>query len=615
MAYKPISDYGLIGDTHSAALVGLDGSIDWACFPRFDSPSVFAAILDDAKGGRFQISPAGAYQSEQQYLPRTNILKTVFTVSEGQVEVVDFMPLTEGSRPGHEFCPHEVHRVVRCVAGRVEMTCRFQPRLNYGRGRTRVKVGHHSALAKGNDQCLALSADVPLEPSDEGAVGRFTLAEGQEATFVLAYGRERPYPVANFATSARLARTRRYWEHTAKQVIRQGYSGPWQEQVVRSVLALHLLIYRPTGAIVAAPTTSLPEAIGGERNWDYRYCWLRDAAWTLGVLYRLGDRKEGHQFFRWLLYQSKVTRGHTQILYGVDPTSDLRERTLRHLDGHRDSRPVRIGNGAARHFQLDVFGEVILSIATYKKYGGRLDKDAWSIVEHFAETICHDWRRKDRSIWEVRGPQQHFVYSKVLCWVGLDRALGLARSLGRGDPQSLRRWERTADRIKAEILTKGWSEEKQAFTQSYENEEMDASTLIIPFVGLLPGDDPRILSTVKRIRAELGQGALVRRYNTATTDDGLQGGEGAFTLLSFWLIGALLYTGHIEEAHRLFEELLGYANHLGLFSEMIDPGTGGALGNFPQAFSHIGLLHTARNLTAALNPPSEESPLSWTFIP
>ena len=595
MAYKTISDYGVIGDTHSAALVGMDGSIDWVCLPRFDSPSVFSAILDDTKGGRFNISPVGDYKVQQSYLPNTNILATRFTTHMGEAEVLDFMPLTGGNRGGHH--PSQIHRLVHCIAGTLEMQWLFQPRFNYARARTRVSARRHGVMARSCDESLALSTDAPFAVDGNQAQGCLSLQEGQMATFVLAYGRRRVYPIRYFRSQNALALTKSHWLEVANAI---NYDGLWKDRVVRSFLLLHLLVYSPTGAIVAAPTTSLPEAIGGSRNWDYRYSWLRDSSFTLDILYRLGDSQKGRHFFHWLLHQCQVTNGDTRSVYGVDPMSELRERNLNHLEGYKGSRPVRIGNGAAKHLQMDVYGEVILTIHTYHRYGGSIDEGVWSIVENFAQVVCRNWHRPDRSIWEVRGRPRHFVYSKLMCWAALDRAVALARALGRGQPEEVAEWERTAEAIKTEILTKGWSWRKQAFSQSYRSDFMDAANLMLPLVGFLPGHDPRLSSTIRRIREELAQGALVHRYHTSTGVDGLPGEEGAFVMLSFWLVGALIYVGEVEEASALFKEVLGYSNHLGLFSEMIDPETKGALGNFPQAFSHIGLIHTARNLTAAL---------------
>ena len=364
--YKPIGDYGLIGDMHPAALVGTDGSIDWCCFPRFDSPSVFAAILDDRNGGRFQIAPTSSkFKVHQSYLTDTNILSTRFELPSGEVELIDFMPVANGNPAGE--CPREIHRIVRCTAGTVEMRCSFQPRMDYGRGTTVLDLIGDGVVARGNRQTLSLCSKIPIILSGRDASAQFTLRQGEEVTFVLAYGHGRPQRVDTYRTQQKLDHTRVYWETMASGMT---YDGLWRERVVRSFLLLHLLIYEPTGAIVAAPTTSLPETINGARNWDYRYSWLRDSSLTMGALYRMGHTEEASRYLQWLLYQCKVTSSRTRIVYGISPSSSLKETTVDHLEGYMGSRPVRIGNDAARHLQLDVFGEVILGIDSLHRYGG-----------------------------------------------------------------------------------------------------------------------------------------------------------------------------------------------------------------------------------------------------
>ena len=451
--------------------------------------------------------------------------------------------------------------------------------------------------ATGGGDSMLLSTNVPLTVDADQAEGSFTLQSGETETFVLSYKKGRAKRVDGFSSDRALAATCTYWEEVSSRI---HYDGPWKDSVVRSALLLHLLRYNTSGATVAAPTTSLPELIGGERNWDYRYSWLRDSAFTWDVLCRVGDHSEMPRFFKWLFHQCEVAGGQTDIVYGIHPDSDLREQTLDHLEGYKRSGPVRIGNGAAGMHQLDIYGEVIIAIATYMRRTGDVEPSAWAIVEHFAGVVCRDWQLTDQGVWEVRGRPRHFVYSKVMCWAALERAAALARAFDIGDPDAVAEWDRTAEAIKAEVLDKGWSQKKQAFSQYYGTDELDAANLIMPMVGFLPGDDPRVLSTVRKIREELAQGPLVRRYHTSTGVDGLSGEEGAFTMLSFWLIGALLCAGEVDEAKSLFEEILGHSNHLGLLSEMVDPASGEALGNFPQAFSHVGLIHTARNLTYAM---------------
>ena len=596
--------YGLIGDMYSAALVGTDGSVDWACFPRFDSPSVFAAILDDNLGGRFRISPAaGGPGSQQRYLENTNILETTFTTPTGVVTVTDFMPLTgdnddDPATPPPDP-PHEIHRIVACLSGEVEMHCEFRPRHDYARSVPEFRTldgqpGATAVQARASGQTLTLLASVPLPVDSGGISASFTLTEGQSATFVLVFGNGRPTSLERRQTARKLAQTTRYWRGL---VARMGYEGLWRDQIVRSFLVLHLMMFPRTGAIVASPTTSLPETIGGSRNWDYRFSWLRDAAFTVDILYRLGDVYGADRYIHWLLEQCQLHRVDTRIVYGISPDSSLKEYTLDHLRGYEDSRPVRIGNAAAEHLQLDVFGEVIISIHSLLLLHGEIPDQAWDIVEHLAETVLQSWRRKDRGVWEVRGEQQHFVYSKVMCWAGLDYAAYIAAATGHRQPY--RRWSLAADAIKTDILEDGWSASKLAFRQRYGSDALDASNLAIPFMGIVPRDHPRVRQNLDAIERELADGPLVWRYLPDQTDDGLGGQpEGAFTLLSFWLIGNLIYTGQHDRAFDYFHEVITtQGNHLGLFAEMYDKTTGRQLGNFPQAYSHIGLIHSALNLS------------------
>ena len=594
--------YGLIGDMSSAALVGIDGSIDWCCFPRFDSPSVFAAILDREKGGHFQIAPSSrGFESRQEYVPDTNVLKTTFNTRTGVASITDFMPIASDGREGasEKIAPHEIHRVVTCLSGMIDLRCDFRPRHDYARSHTTFRpLSSQSSAgaveARGGRQTLVLLADIPLSANEFGVDHCFALAKGQSATFVVAYGHRGGTSLRHRRTLEKLDRTRKYWRAL---VARMGYEGLWREQVVRSFLVLHLMMYKRTGAIIAAPTTSLPETIGGSRNWDYRFAWLRDASFTVDVLYRLGDSYGADRYIRWLLEQCQVQLRKTRIVYGISPNSSLRERTLDHLEGYEGSRPVRIGNAASQHIQLDVFGEVIISIHSLLLLHGEVPQDAWEVVHAFAESAMKWWRHKDRGVWEVRGDEQHFVYSKVMCWAALDRAGHIAAS--RGSRRWFRRWSEAAGRIREEILELGWSSAKQAFRQRYGHDDLDASNLVIPFLGLIQRDDPRVRTNVDAIERELADGPLVWRYFPERTDDGLAGQrEGAFTLLSFWLIGNLLFTDQTDRGFDYFHEtIMRQSNHLGLLAEMFDPVANRPLGNFPQAYSHIGLIHTALNFS------------------
>ena len=595
--------YGLIGDMSSAALVGIDGAIDWCCLPRFDSPSVFASILDSDTGGSFRIAPVESSQeATQEYLEDTNILETTFRTSTGVVSIVDFMPIPDddddGSPDIDPLNPPEIHRIVTCRSGQVRMRCEFQPRHDYARAMPEFRTlrqGQGGAVeAKGGGQTLTLAATVPIPFEDRGATGEFTLSQGDTATFVMAYGHGRPSSVEAYRTGEKLEDTKRYWQDL---VAKMEYEGLWREQVVRSFLVLHLMVYRRTGAIVAAPTASLPETIGGSRNWDYRYSWLRDASFTVDILYRLGDVYGADRYVHWLIEQCQLQIRRTRIVYGISPESSLKEYTLDHLRGYENSRPVRIGNAAVDHLQMDVFGEVILSIYSLLLLHGDIPDQAWELVHRLAETVMKNWHRKDRGVWEVRGEQQHFVYSKVMCWAALDYGAYIAAATGHR--QMYRRWSLAADGIKTEILDQGWSSKKQAFRQRYGHEALDASNLGIPFMGMIPRDHPRIRQNLDAIERELSDGPQVWRYLPEETDDGLGGQpEGSFTLLSFWLIGNLIYTGQHDRAFDYLHEVITkQGNHLGLFAEMYDKADKRQLGNFPQAYSHIGLIHSALNLS------------------
>ena len=598
---KPIGDYGLIGNRRSAALVGLDGSIDWCCLPRFDSPSVFAALLDTEKGGSFSISPVGPYTSTQRYLGDSNVLETRFSNTEATCVLVDCMPLYEadGGGPTHF---EGIVRVVRCMRGAWKMRVTCTPRPDYARANVVLAAGGRNMRWKSPAGDFGLQAPSSYVRTDEHG-GYLTLKAGEGAAFVFAAADSLPQGEADTsAVQDQIERTVSYWAGKAASV---HYSGPWRDEVVRSYLALHLLTYQPTGAIVAAPTTSLPEEVGGVRNWDYRYTWLRDAAFTVEALMALGHNDDARSFLGWLSGVCSVYGEDIDIMYRVDGTSDLGEEQLDHLSGYRGSRPVRIGNGAAGQVQHDIYGEVVSSAHIIASSGEPITDAQWGVLRTLANLAAARWREPDSGIWEVRGGPYHFVYSKVMCWVALDRATDLARRMGHDGPEAPG-WSVTAETIKEEVLVRGWSERKQAFVQHYDSDAMDASNLVLPLVGFLPWDDARVVSTVACIRRELADGPLLRRYLTEETDDGLTGGEGAFALCSFWLVQSLARMVEVEEATRLFEQLLGFGNHLGLFSEMVDPGTGAALGNFPQAFTHIGLILAATECAHRLPPPKPQ---------
>jgi len=594
MAYKGIGEYGLIGNSYAAALVSNDGSIDWCCLPRFDSPSVFAAILDDEKGGRFHIRPQTPYQSHQAYLPNTNILQTTFKNDTGTASVIDFMPCYRTSGRGlAKF--GEIHRVVDCTVGQVPLEVVFEPKLDYARDDTLITISKYGVAVRGRADKLALSSMIPFAIDGDKAIGSFTLQHGESAQFILRYGADQPRSPGIYNSRRKLQRTTAYWKEKAEGCV---FSGPLREVMVRSYLALHLMVYSPTGAIIAAPTTSLPEQIGGERNWDYRYAWLRDASLTINALFYLGHIEEALGFFNWLTTLCNKCGARTQILYDIDYEHPVEEQILDHLKGYRNSPPVRIGNDAYTQLQLDVFGEVIEAAYNYLNVGGYISRRTWESLESFVDAACENWRLPDNGIWEVRGGPYHFVHSKLMCWVAVDRGIKIAEELG--SRRNLKRWRKVAQDIREEILNRGWNPEKRAFTQHYDTTALDASNLLMPLFGFLPITDERIRSTIERTMEELGHNGLLRRYRTDETDDGLSGSEGAFLWCSFWLVRNLLRMGRLEDATALYQRLLGYGNHLGLFSEMVDSVSGEALGNFPQALTHLAVITTGLELTRAL---------------
>ena len=595
MAFKPISDYGVIGNMVSAALVARDGSIDWCCLPRFNSPSIFAAVLDDEQGGRFRIRPESPFESTQQYLSDTNVLSTSFKTATGSATVIDFMPRHGGGRRALPSAA-QIHRIVRCDEGSIEMEAVFQPRLDYGRGATSLTVSRYGVVARKNGDSVVLSSTHDFELHAGTAMTRLALNAGQGATFVLRYGADEALAPLVHRSEDRLCATVDFWRDLARTCTCEG---TWRDAIVRSFLTLHLLVYLPGGSIIAAATTSLPEEIGGERNWDYRFSWLRDASVTLDAFSRLGHKDEAIRYMNWLLLVCAVRGADGQILYGIEPTDDLEERTLDHLSGYRNSRPVRIGNGAYRQRQLDVFGEVLEAAYNYTTIGGYISADTWRLLRDYVEAAVRLWREPDNGIWEVRGGPFHFVHSKMMCWVAVDRGIRIAGAFDYG-ADDLDRWRAEATQIREDIQLRGWSDARQAFTQHYDTGTLDASALLMPLLGFLPADDRRMATTIERVASELTVGGLVRRYRTEETEDGLMGSEGAFLWCSFWLVRNLIRLNRLDEARRLYERLLAYRNHVGVYSEMVDGATGEALGNTPQALSHLGVIIAGLELADAL---------------
>jgi GH15 family glucan-1,4-alpha-glucosidase len=605
--YQPIENYGIIGNLRTAALVGMNGSIDWLCWPQFDSPSVFAAILDDRKGGRFSIAPTGEqFRNKQFYWPDTNVLITRFLHEDGIGEIEDYMPVDSAG-----MLPSELIRRVRVVRGKVAFHLECTPAFDYARAESEVQMHASGARFAGPGLTLGLASSVPLERCSGGVCSNFTLGEGEKVSFVLRQlnGDGTPGLCPGLGQAEELFRStvdfwRRWLSHCT-------YEGRWREIVRRSALTLKLLSFQPTGAIIAAPTCSLPETIGGVRNWDYRYTWIRDAAFTVYGLLRIGFTEEAARFMDWLEHRwhdcPEAKNGPLQLMYGIDGRAELTEETLDHLEGYRGSAPVRIGNGAYRQLQLDIYGELMDAVYLHNKYVAPVGYENWLRLTQLVNWLCDNWQRPDNGIWEVRGGVRDFVYSKFMSWVALDRSLRLADK--RSFPADRTRWLKVRDEIYEEVMTRGWNPERNAFVQSYGSDALDASNLLMPLVFFMAPNDPRMLSTVDAIRQSIASGGLgadglVYRYNPKVTGDSLVGHEGTFNMCSFWLVEALTRAGHtnlarLDDARLMFEQMLGYANHLGLYSEQTGS-SGEALGNFPQAFTHLALISAAFNLDRTL---------------
>jgi GH15 family glucan-1,4-alpha-glucosidase len=607
MPYQPIENYGIVGNMRTAALVGLDGSIDWLCLPRFDSPSVFGGILDDGKGGRFRIAPATEHlRRKQYYWPDTNVLVTRFLHPDGIGEVEDYMPVGPGASPDDQLV-----RRVRVVRGKLPFRLECRPAFDYARGKHDTKVNDHGALFDGPGLSLGLAASRPLQRDGSGAVGEFTLGEGESAAFVLRTVDPDAQPGHCPGTGEaedRFRETVAYWQRWAAKCT---YQGRWRETVLRSALALKLLTYEPTGAIVAAPTTSLPEGVGGVRNWDYRYTWVRDAAFTVYGFMRIGLLEEAARFRDWVSERAKDQKadggGPLQLMYGVDGRTDLREEELPHLDGYMGSKPVRIGNAAHGQLQLDIYGELLDAMYLFNKYGAPVTADGWGRLRRLVDWVSDNWDRPDEGVWEPRGGRKDHVYSRFMCWVALDRGLRLADK--RSFPAPRAKWLAARDAVYEQVLERGWNPDRKAFVQSYGSDALDASALLMPLTFFMAPSDPRMLATIDAIKAPATRGGLaadglVYRYDPRAAPDGLPGEEGTFNMCSFWLVEAQTRAGksdpaRLADARILFEQMLGYGNHLGLYAEQTGP-SGEALGNFPQAFTHLALISAAFNLDRVL---------------
>jgi GH15 family glucan-1,4-alpha-glucosidase len=599
MMYQPIDDYGIIGDLHTIALVGSNGAIDFLCAPHFDSPSVFAALLDAQRGGSFQLAPLldGA-RGKQLYLPDTCVLLTRFLSEEGVAEVSDFMPIAEARHA------HAIVRRAKTVRGEVRFRMVCHPQFDYARASHTITSAEAGIVFTSSSPrhplALRLRTSIPVRVKDGAAVAEFTLRADESAAFVLEEvlpGGESTAAMPDYVPQV-FKQTVNFWQHWAGRSV---YRGRWREMVARSAMTLKLLTSQPYGSIVAAPTFGLPERIGGTRNWDYRYTWIRDASFTLYGLMRLGYTDEAAAFMRWLEARCAELEpdGALQIMYGIDGRHVLPEETLVHLEGYCGSQPVRIGNAAATHLQLDIYGELLDAIYLYDKYGQPISHDLWTNVVRCIDWVCRHWREPDESIWEVRGGRQQFLYSRVLCWVAIDRALRLARK--RSFPAPVARWHGVRDEIYRDIFSHFWDATQHTFVQAKGSTALDSSALLLPLIKFISPTDPRWVSTLRAIERELVSDSLVYRYRVGDTfSDGLPGDEGTFSMCSFWYIECLSRLGELQQARFYFEKMLGYANHLGLYGEELGP-RGEHLGNFPQAFTHLALVSAAYDLDRRLS--------------
>jgi alpha,alpha-trehalase len=604
----PIADYGLLSDCNSAALVSRGGSVDWLCLPRYDSPAVFARLLGP-EGGHWSIRPTGSFESSHRYLEGTLVLETTFTTQWGTVKLTDCLSFAEGQR-GHDLglnSPHELLRLVEGVSGTVELELELAPRPEYGLVRPLFRQTDGGGRTFGGPTPLAVSAGVPVEISDSTMRATFTAVDGQKIGFAARLlpveSDVAPKPSSPSKVADRIGNVAEGWRSWESE--HDIYVGPHRDLVRLSSRVLKGLTYRPTGAIVAAPTTSLPEDTGGERNWDYRFSWIRDASLTLQALYIGSCSDEAENFVSFMTSSAggRVKGGSLQIMYGISGEHDLSERELPHLPGWRESRPVRVGNGAWGQTQLDVYGELLDALWLYHERLGELHPEIQHFIAELADAAAEGWKQRDAGMWEMRGEPLHHLSSKVLCWTALDRAVKLAPQLGEhgahvGD------WAAERDRIRAAVLERGWSEKRKAYAQAFDSEELDAAALLMPLLGFLPADDERMRSTIDAIGHDLTEDGLVLRYRNeeGLNADGLEGEEGTFVICSFWLVSCLAKAGELERAEALFDQLAGYANDLGLLAEEIDTANDELLGNFPQAFSHIGLITAAWEIDMASGP-------------
>jgi GH15 family glucan-1,4-alpha-glucosidase len=597
---RPIGDHGLIGNMISAALVGRDGSIDWLCLPRFDSPACFAALLGTPENGCWRIAPvAETVRTSRRYLPGTAVIETTFEAEDGAVELIDFMPLTDDEERS------DIVRIVRGKRGQVAMEMELVLRFNYGLVVPWVRRRDYGLSAVAGPDAVELHTQAPLEGRDQRTLSRFEVTEGQSVPFTLSYHRSHKTPHFVPDRDEALKRTVNRWQEWSSRCSYDPERGHWRDAVVRSLITLKLLTFSPTGGIIAAPTTSLPETPGGERNWDYRYCWLRDSALTLYALLNAGYREEAEAWRRWLLRAIAGSPDQLRIMYGLAGERWLPEHDIPWLPGYLGSHPVRLGNGAAQQLQLDVFGEVLDTLHTAREGDLAPAPDAWRLQKVLLKHLVEIWRKPDHGIWEMRGPPRNFTHSKLMCWVSFDRAVKAVERFGLDGP--VEKWRTERDAIHAEICAKGYDPELGSFVQSYGSKALDASLLLFSQVGFLPDDHPHILGTVDAVERDLVQDGFVLRYRPEHAADPLKGAEGTFLACSFWLADAYVMAKRMDKAEVLFERLLSIRNDLGLLSEEYDPAAREFLGNFPQAFSHVGLVNTAFNLVRADGPARQRT--------
>jgi GH15 family glucan-1,4-alpha-glucosidase len=596
--YHPISDYALIGNRHTCALVSRDGSVDWCCLPYLDSASSFAAILDASRGGCWRLAPVGPTSIQRGYMGASAVLRTEFEAQGGRMELIDFLPIRMGRGSELSHSALSVVRIARCLEGEVEVELEWTPRPDYARADVSLEHADGRLLARTHRDLLWLSGVPEAVRADlRGSSARARMPLRQAETLELICTWTGPDAVPSELPASRyLEETLEWWRQWAASCRIEPEVEPWRDLVLRSGMVLKLLTNERTGAMAAAPTASLPEEIGGVRNWDYRFCWVRDASLTAQAFSILGQPEDGIAFLRFLERAAAQHRdpSRIQVVYGLQGETLLTEYNLGHLDGYRDSRPVRIGNAAALQRQLDVYGELIEAAYDLLRRGASLPEGHWRWLCGIADWVCEVWHWRDRGIWEVRGPERHFTYSKLMCWVALDRALRMAEVLPA--PPGTDRWRQEREAIRACILEQGFDAEQNSFVQHFESRTLDASNLLIPLVDFLPADDPRVQGTIDATLRHLTEDGLVHRYLTDETADGVGGGEGAFGICTFWMVNALALSGRTEEAHEIFAAMLARANDLGLYAEEISPQSGEFLGNYPQAFTHIGLITSAHYL-------------------